>query len=157
MLTPTAASIFASYPNLKEQAKEYGEAFVRKDLDRLVELTYPKYVEIVGGKQRLAGIGRQTAKEMEAADVQLLSWSPIEATQLMEESNRLYAVVSMAMRTKVRDVLQESYDCLIGVSTDRGEQWTFVTSTCVRPEGMFPEVANKLTICPEKQAVRIAN
>ena len=157
-LTPAtqASSLFATYPNLEAQAKEYGDAFVRKDNKRLVELTYPKYIEIAGGKQNVISVAAGTERKMEADGLRVLSWVPTEVSQLVDESGSLYAVVPMAMRMKAREVLLESYDCLIGVSIDHGEHWTFVSSSCVRLKDAFPQVAEKLILCPEKQSVTLA-
>ncbi len=151
--TPAMAT---AYPNLPAQAKEYGDAFVRGDVEKLVELTYPKYIEIAGGKQKLISVGNATRKQFERDAMQLISWMPIEVTQFLEESGSLYAVAPMAMRTKGRGFETEDYDCLIAVSNDRGEHWTFVSSTCVRLKDAFPQVAEKLVLCSEKQPVRLA-
>src|ERR1044072_6494170 len=43
--TSQGSSIFAICPNLDTQVREYGNAYVRKDFARLLELTNPKYVE----------------------------------------------------------------------------------------------------------------
>jgi hypothetical protein len=156
-LTPAtpAASILSNYPKLEAQAKEFGNSFIQKDFKRLAELTYPKYIEIVGGTQNLIGVATRTARQFEDNGVELLSWEPTEVTQLFEESGSLYAVVPMTMRTKARNVVAEDYDCLIGVSIDNGVHWTFVSSTCVRLKDAFPRVADKLVVCPEKQWVKL--
>lgn len=145
----------AAYPNLEVQAKEYGEAFVRDDVERLVQLTYPRYIESIGGSQRLTTMARATRKQMEQYGMQLISWAPTEVTQLLEESDSLYAVVPMAMRRKGRGYVFEDYDCLIAASTDRGEHWTFVSSNCVNLKDAFPQVANKLTLCSEKPSMKL--
>ena len=151
---PKSAKI-ASYPNLEVQAKEYGEAFVQDDIERLVQLTYPRYIELIGGRQRLTTMVRATRRQIEPDGMQLLSWAPTDVTQLLEESDSLYAVVPMAMRTKSRGYAFEDYDCLIAVSTDRGEHWTFVSSSCVNLKVAFPRVADKLILCPEKPPTRL--
>jgi hypothetical protein len=151
-----ASSIVASYPNLEAQAKEYGNAFVRDNMERLVELTYPRYVESTGGKENLMTTARGTRTQFERDGMQLLSWVPTGVSQLLEQSGSIYAVVPMAMRMKGRGYVLEDYDCLIAMSADRGEHWTFVSSSCVRLRDAFPQVAEKLVLCPEKQPVRLA-
>jgi hypothetical protein len=151
-----SSSIFSTYPNLEAQASEYGDAFVRKDYQRLVELTYPKYIENAGGKQSLITVAAGTGRGLEADGVRVLSWMPTEVSQLVDESGSLYAVVPMTRKMKARTVLLESYDCLIGISIDQGEHWTFVSSSCVNLKDAFPEVAERLILCPEKQSVTLA-
>src|SRR5260221_193307 len=108
-LATPAASILPSYPNLKAQAKEFGDSFVQKDFERLAELTNPNYIEIAGGRQNLISVTTRTARQFEDTGVELLSWEPTEVTQLVEESGSLYAVVPMTMRTKARNVVAEDY------------------------------------------------
>ena len=151
-----ASAILPSYPNLEAQAREFGDSFVRKDFERLVELTYPKYVEMLGGKRNLITVVAGTAKQFEENGVELLSWAPTAVTQLVDESGSLYAVVPMAMKTKARNVVVEDYDCLIGVSIDNGEHWTFVSSSCVTLKDAFPRVADRLIVCPAKQPVKLS-
>lgn len=150
-----SSSIFANYPNLEAQAREYGDAFVRKDNQRLVELTCPKYIEIAGGKQNVISMATGTERQMEAEGVRVLSWVPTEASQLVGDSGSLYAVVPMTMRMKARAVVFDSHECLIGVSIDQGEHWTFVSSGCVSLKDAFPQVAERLVLCPEKPSVTL--
>jgi hypothetical protein len=154
VLTATSerSSIFATYPALKHQASEYGEAFVGKDFERLVDLTWPAYVERFGRQALLTDVA-QGARELEALGGLLVSWAPREATQLIEDSGSLYAVVPTAMRIKAGEQTSELAVCLIAISTDQGEHWKFISSSCVRLKDAFPEVAERLILCPEKQSV----
>ena len=150
----SAPSLRASYPSLELQATEYGAAFVQKDFERFVELTYQKYVESTGGKQKLIYVVKGTSQQFEADGVQLISWKPIDVTQILNESGSLYAVVPMTMQMNRGKQALELNDCLIGVSVDGGKQWTFVSSDCVKLNQMFPEVAEKLVLCPTDSNAR---
>lgn len=151
MQTTRGSSIFASYPNLEAQAKDFGEAFIRKDFERLVDLTYPKYIEISGGKQHRIRVVSRTAREFEARGEQVESWTPTEAVQLLKKSGSLYAVLQITITTRIYEDVFQVYDCLIGVSIDHGENWTFVSSGCLALKEMFPDVAEQLIVCPDKQ------
>jgi len=63
---------------------------VRKDFERLVELTWPKYVAAFGKTGLLDEVAKG-AREIEAHGGTVVSWTPGEATQLIEESGFLYA------------------------------------------------------------------
>src|SRR6267142_2305803 len=68
-----AATTNENYPSLVTQAKEMNDAFARKDYERFADFTYPKVVELIGGRdQLLKGIPQQL-KEMEAEGVAILS------------------------------------------------------------------------------------
>ena len=146
--TSEGSSIFAICPNLEIQVREYGDSFVGKDFARLLELTNPKYVEMSGGQEKLIREVTEAEIELEEHGARVISWAPTEATQLLKESGTLYAVVSTSLKITLRERTSDSCICLIGVSVDRGEHWTFVSSTCVKLSDAFPEVAQKLVICP---------
>jgi hypothetical protein len=152
----SAAPMFASYPNLEAQAKAFGDAFVRKDNERLMELTYPKLIEIVGGKENLINEVTWTEKQLQVDGVQMLSWRPTDVTQVLKDSGALYAVVPMTARIKVREELFDWYLCLVGISSDQGQHWTFVPAKCGLRD-IFPQVVDKLNLCPERQAVKVTS
>jgi hypothetical protein len=152
----SAASIFANYPNLQAQAKEFGDAFVRKDFERLTELTYPKSIEIGGGKESLISEVTGTARQLQAEGIEMLSWTPTDVTQLLRDSGSLYAVVPMTARIKVHEDLFDWYLCQVGISSDQGQHWTFVPARS-RLRDMFPQVVDKLNLCPERPAVKMTS
>jgi hypothetical protein len=90
---PTAdgdrTSIFATYPNLKTQVTDYCEAYVRKDFERHVELTWPKYGAGRGNGWLLTEIAKGL-REIEADGAAMVSRTPKEATQVIDESGVLY-------------------------------------------------------------------
>jgi hypothetical protein len=141
LTTGEPASIFATYPHLEAQAKEYVGSFVRKDFARFLELTWPAYVARHGRQMLLTEVA-QTANDLETYGA-LLAWTPNPATQLIEESGSLYAVVPTVMKVRASDQVVEMPVCLIAISTDRGVHWTFVSSTCVKVKDAFPQVAQK--------------
>jgi len=64
----------------------------------------------------------------------------------------LYAVVPTAWKEKGAEPADTTV-CLIAISADRGENWTFISSTCIRPKREFPQVADRLNLCEEKESV----
>ena len=147
------SSIFAICPNLETQAREYGDSFVKKDFPRLLELTNPKYIEMSGGRENLISEATQAQIVLQKYGARVISWAPTEATQLLKESGTLYAVLPTSLKITLREQTSDSCICLIGVSVDQGEHWTFVSSSCVKLCDAFPEVAEKLVICPNNTDV----
>src|SRR4051812_22402854 len=75
-------SVFTSYPNLETQAKEFGDAYVRNDNDRFLELSYPKWIEKVGKQKLLAEIV-QGEKELQTDGVEIVSWIPRDTGEVV--------------------------------------------------------------------------
>ena len=150
---PTAdgnqAAIFETYPTLKAQVTEYCEAYVRKDFERHVDLTWPKYGG-ASGKQWLLTEIAKGAREIEEYGAAMVSWTPKDATQLIDESGVLYAVVPTVWKMKGTNPTDTTV-CLIAISADRGENWTFISSNCICPKREFPQVADRLILCEPKE------
>jgi hypothetical protein len=136
-------SAFTSYPNLETQAKEFADAYVRNDNDKFLELSYPKWIEKVG-KQKLLAEMLQGEKELQTDGVEVVSWTPRDASEVLSDSGTLYAVVPTTMRMKKGEDIGEQKAFLVAVSSDEGCHWTFVSRNCIDLDEMFPQVANKL-------------
>jgi hypothetical protein len=153
----TVDSIFTSYPKLEAQAKEIGDAFVRKDLKRFSALTLPKLIEVAGGREKFINMLSEEMKQEEAQGLEVLSLMPIDVTQLMKASGTLYAVMPTALRLKMRGELFESYGCLVGISNDDGQHWTFLEPGVRGVKDLLPDVADKLMVCPAKRPVKLTS
>ena len=149
-----------SYPNLTSQAKELNDALVRKDLNRFLDLTHPKVVELGGGREKMLATLKAQLEQTEAEGVIVLSSSIGTPTQVIHDSGSIYAVMPNTLKVKAQAGTFQTESTLIGVSADRGANWTFVDASG-KDDGelkkIIPGVADKLTVPPAKQPVRIAN
>lgn len=157
--TQSPAATGENYPNLLTQAKEMNDAFARKDYGRFADLTYPKVVEMVGGRdQMLKGIAQQL-REMEAEGVVVLSSTSGSPTQFVHDSGSIYAVLPTTLKAKAKDGVFQSEGSMIGVSSDGGTNWKFIDSSGKdrsQLKQMLPEVADKLNLPEEKPPVKIS-
>jgi hypothetical protein len=153
----TVGSMFDSYPDLKKQAREIGDAWVQKNLERFAELTSPKLIKMLGGKAKFISAMKDEMKWEEAQGLETLSMMPTDVTEFLKVSGSLYAVMPTTHRMKMRGELFESYGCLLGVSSDGGVHWTFLDPAGKRLKDLLPEVADKLSLCPEKRPVKLSS
>ena len=150
----TAATQTAGYPNLKIQAKVAADAFMAADYNKFVDLVYPKIVKLAGGREALIALVTGSMRDMEAQGLKVISYEPGEPEPAIRIDQALYAIVPATMRAqaKVGVVRLESF--MIGVSSDDGENWTFVGGAGATDEeqlrAVMPEVLGKLKI-PEKK------
>ena len=151
------ASMFSSYPKLEQQAKESGEAYVRKDFERFADLTYPKLIQMAGGREKFKRAMQQEAKREEAQGLEALSSTPTDVIQFLKVSGSLYAVMAMTLRMNMRGDLFESDGCMIGVSSDKGKHWTFINLGSKGVKDLLPNVADKLNPCPEKRPRKLSS
>lgn len=157
---PPSPTVAESYPNLTSQAKELNDALVRKDLNRFLDLTHPKVVELGGGREKMLATLKAQLEQTEAEGVIVLSSSIGTPTQVIHDSGSIYAVMPNTLKVKAQAGTFQTESTLIGVSADRGANWTFVDASG-KDDGelkkIIPGVADKLTVPPAKQPVRIAN
>jgi hypothetical protein len=122
-----------------------------------MELTYPTLIQMAGGKENFVKALAQEAKQEEAQGLQVLSSTPTDVTQFLKVSGSLYAVMPTTQRMKMRGELFESYGCMVGISRDGGEHWTFVDPGSRGLKDLFPNVADKLNLCPAKRPVKLTS
>ncbi len=158
--TPSPAATVENYPALATQAKEMNDAFARKDYERFADLTYPKVVEMAGGRdQMLKGIPQQL-KEMEAEGVVILSSTSGSPTQFVHDSGSIYAVLPATLKAKAKDGIFESEGSMIGISSDGGANWTFIDASGKdhrELKTILGNVVDRLTLPSDKPPVKISN
>ncbi len=158
--TQSPAATGENYPNLLTQAKEMNEAFARKDYGRFADLTYPKVIEVAGGRdQMLKGIAQQL-NEMEAEGVVILSSTSGSPTQFVHDSGSIYAVLPTTLKAKAKDGIFQSEGSMIGISSDGGTNWTFIDSSGKDQrelKTLLGNVVDRLNLPPEKTPVKISN
>lgn len=145
------------YPKLKLQANELVEASNRKDFNTVVSLTYPKLVEMVGGREKILDSINQGMKEAEAQNVKILSFTLGEPGEVISVERQLLAIIPSTMKLKVPEGTLTGQSFLIGVSEDGGENWTFVDASGgmdrEKLKALFPAAADKLKIPETKPPV----
>jgi type III secretory pathway component EscV len=138
---------------IKTRAEESMNAFVSGDYQKVTDLTYPKVVEMMGGKEKMISAVEQQMKAMKAQGVELNSVSVGVPKEVVEADSQLFAIVPYALKLKTpKGVLnQQSY--LLAISNKDNVKWTFIDVTDL-DEGQLktvvPGVIGKLTF-PKKQ------
>jgi len=158
--SPLASAPSDNYPTLAAQAQEINDAFARKDYQRFVDLTYPKVIEMAGGRDKMLSSMTQQIKEMEAEGVVMLSSSSGAPTQFVRDSGSIYALLPMTVKAKAKDGIFQSEGSTIAVSSDGGANWTFVDASGKdhsELKAILPNVADRLNLPPEKKPLKIAN
>ena len=157
---PPAPVIFAieTYPNLSVRAKELETALASKDYAKVIDLTYQKVVEVGGGREKLLAAMTNEMQTMEAGGVVLLSSTASSPSQFVTDASGIYAVVPVTTKIKATDGIFQTEGSLIGISTDGGQNWTFIDATGKDQTELKKILPNldKLNLPPEKAPVKIA-
>jgi len=146
-----AAPEETKYKNLKTQADELTEAVLKADYGRAVDLTFPKLIELMGGRRKFISVMEEGMKEMQSEQFRIMSITVEEPEGVVEAESQIYAIVPTTMRIKVPEGTLVGKAFMIGVSRDGGKHWTFVDSGGRSMDKrklkiLFPSAADKLRI-----------
>jgi hypothetical protein len=155
---PSPPSAIEGYPNLTAQAKQLEDALGRKDYGKVIDLTYPKVIEFAGGREKMLAETTREVESMEAEGVKILSSTCGSPSQFVTDAGGIYAVIPVISKVKATDGIFQTEGCLIGISTDGGQNWTFVDATGkdqTELKKVLP-IFEKLNLPPEKAPVKVA-
>ena len=155
---PPQPVVTSSYPNLMVQAKQLETALANKDYATFIDLTYPKVVEVGGGREKLLAEMTKQMRSWEAEGVVVLSATTSVPSQYVTDANGIYAVVPLTTRIKAQEGVFQTDGSLIAISTDGGQNWTFVDATGKDQLELKKVLPNfdKLNVPPEKPPVKVA-
>src|ERR1043166_1648212 len=100
-------------------------------------------------------------KEMQSWNeegVELLSSTSAPPTQFVTDATGIYAVLPVTTKIKAKDGIFQTEGSLIGISTDGGQNWTFVDATGrdqTELKKILPNL-DKFNLPPEKAPVKVA-
>lgn len=139
----------AAARQLRTQAEECNRAFIEGDFGRLADLTHPKLVTLLGGREKLVEYLRKSVAEMKADGFEPLSYAPSEPTHVVRAGRETYAVVPATLRARTEEGVLVSESFMIAVSADGGKNWKFVSGSSATPgqlRTLFPGVARRLRL-----------
>jgi hypothetical protein len=144
--------------NLIRLANESGEAMVKGDFARLVELTYPKLVAFAGGREKMIAFLEKDVRESKSQGMEILSMVASNPIQLETVGKETFAIVPIVLRMRVPKGTLLGKSFMIGITENSGKTWTFVSGDSSNPKMMkalFPEAADKLKIPAEERPVLV--
>lgn len=157
-------TVFGQYnlntENLKRQAQELSDSMLNGNYERAADLTFPKLVQLIGGRTQYIAMLKKSAPEMHSEQLRITSITVGEPRDFVNEGRTHYAIVPMTMKFKVKEgtLIGEAY--MIGSSSDGGKNWTFVDSggrslQRAQLRTLFGPAADKLKLPEMKQPVLI--
>lgn len=129
---------------LKKQADELVTALNKNDFDTFIELTDPKVIEKVGGRENFISIMKKVVANNPKI-FESVSTSVGAPNAIVESEGLLFGVVPQ----KIEGITHKrhkviSNDCVVGVSSDNGKNWKFVSGE--KFGEIFPSSKDKLQI-----------
>ena len=111
---------------VKKKAGEIIAAIKKEEYAKVVDLTYPKVVELMGGREKMLAQLEAGMKQLKEKGFSFKSVEVGEPGDLLIEGKNTFAIVptTTEMAAPGGKIVLESY--LLGISADGGKAWTFV-------------------------------
>ena len=143
---------------LKDQAQQLCDAVLAADYNTVANLTYPKLIEVMGGRETYMSAIAQAMKETQSNVFRVVAVEVGEPRDAVEVGGESYAIVPTTMKMKVPEGTLVGEAFMIAVSRDGGQNWTFVDSGGRNLDQrmlktLFPLAAEKLRIPETKRPV----
>jgi hypothetical protein len=113
----------------KAKAEEVQTALVKGEFEKLVDLTHPKAVELLGGKEKMVAKMTKEIKEMETKGFGFKSVKISDPSDPVQMGKQLYLLVPFSLELKAPNARIITKSSLVGVSEDGGKTWVFVDIT----------------------------
>jgi len=136
--------------NLNEQLSEMKTAFENKDYSVIADYSYPKIVDMMGGKEKMIEVTTNSMEKMESQGFVIEELSFKDASGFMEHSGDLQSTITQVMVMQTPEGKIESTSTMVAISEDDGENWVFLNASGMSKEtvksfyeNMHPELEIK--------------
>jgi hypothetical protein len=134
---------------VKKLAEESGEALVANDFDKVVDLTYPEVVRLIGGKAKMIATLQNGMNEMKRDGYTIAAFSVVTPGEIIKIGNRRFTVVPYVLKVKVPSGSLITNSFMLGVYEPPQTKWTFVDGRNLNEfalKTLFPDAVGKLNL-----------
>lgn len=140
--------------NLNNQLQLMKKYFLEKKYDKFLNFTYPKVVEMIGGKDKLLQATTASMEKMESEGYIFTNVNFKEPSKFIKKGNETQVTIrqEILMKSPKGNILADY--TLIGVSGDGGKNWKFIDTSGKSKEVMlkyFPNLSPDIVIKPKTQ------
>jgi hypothetical protein len=144
----------ASKSAVVKKAVEIGEAIKKEDYAKVIDLTYPKVIELMGGREKMIATLETGMKQLKEQGFAFRSLEVGEPGEFLAEGKNTFVVVPTTTEMTVPGGKMTIKSYLLGISPDGGKAWTFVDGNGIgtpeKREMVLPKLPEKLEL-PEPQ------
>jgi hypothetical protein len=126
LAVPARAQDKVDTTKVVEQAEIVKKAVLGGDFAKVVDLTHPKVVEVLGGKEKMVEQTKAIMKQIKDMGYEITSYTIDKPGEPVVDGKTAYVILptKLGMKAPMAKVTSESY--LLGMTTDGGKTWTFV-------------------------------
>jgi len=121
---------------IKEQAEMTAKALLNDDYETVLKFTYPKVIELVGGREKMVSLIRKGKVEMGQQGISFQSVTIGEPSKTVNAGEEIHCLVPQTIFMKAPNGRIKSETYLIGVSRDGGNNWFFIDAVNLNMENV---------------------
>lgn len=145
---------------IKQQAMETARAVQMQDYETLISHTYPKVIEIVGGRDKMISILKKGNEELGQQGITFDEFIIGAPSQTVAAGDEIHCLVpqTVFMKKTGEKYRIKSETVLIGISKDEGKHWYFVDAVNLNMKNVktvLPNYNTDLILPPRKQPERV--
>ncbi len=117
--------------------------------DKIIDLMYPKVVEMAGGHEKMMSVLEHMINEMKQSGFKMDSVEVGQPSEPTAGGDKLFSVVPQTAHLTGPNVKAEQASYLLAISTDQGKTWFFLDGTGLTPtiiKQLFPEFPSTLKL-----------
>ncbi len=145
-------SNFSHAKIIKEQAEKMAQTLLKKDYVNFQKYTYPKVIELMGGKEKAIKQIEKGINEFELQGITLSKFTIGEPSNVILIKNELQCTVPQTLEMKLPNGKLIAESTLIAISMDKGLNWYFLDTSTIDIQTLrkaFPNLSNELVIQPK--------
>jgi hypothetical protein len=122
---------------------------LKGDIHKLADYTYPKVAAMMGGKEKMIAVIKTGIESMKAEGTSIRNGSIGEVSKIYRSGKELHCTLDQNLVMDVKGGYLTTESQLLGISTDSGKTWTFITIAnlnATQLKELFPELNKCLSI-----------
>ncbi len=139
--------------NITKQGNELCKAMVTQDYETLAKYTYPRIVEMMGGKKQMIATVAGGMQQLKSQGIQFKEVSIGEPEKIYTAGKEIHCLVPQTIISDVQGTEDKRTTYLLAISKNKGKRWYFVDATNLdntNVKNLLPEFNDDMKL-PKKQ------
>ena len=121
---------------IKKQAELTAKALVNDDYETLIKFTYPKVIELVGGRDKMISLIKKGKIEMGQQGISFDKVIIGKPSKTVIAGDEIHCLVPQTVYMKVPKGKLKSETQLLAVSRDNGSNWFFIDAVSLNKDNI---------------------
>jgi hypothetical protein len=149
------AAVYAQDPEVvRKQATIVADAVVKGDFETVLNYTYPKALELGGGKRKMLQMMNKGMQQMKTQDISIDSVTLGTPGKFYKAGTEIHCLIPEYLTMKFGTSSMKGTSNLLAISADKGKTWKFLDlnkNTIALVPKMFPNFNKDLKLPEPKQ------